>query len=81
MLSVVKINAVVLSIVAMLGVITLNAVMLSIVASFTQVDNPRKCLSLSNPLKKSSDLLPRWLCPPVGINKDPTVWLDGKRPP
>ncbi len=48
MLSVIMINAVVLSIVAMLGDITMNAVVPSIVASFTQVDNPRKYLSLSN---------------------------------
>ena len=81
MLCVVMINAVVLSIVAMLGVITLNAVVLSIVASFTQVDNLRKCLSVSNPLEICSDHFTRWLCLPVGINKDPAVWINGARLP
>ncbi len=40
-----------------------------------------KFLNLSNPSELCSDHFPGWLCWPGGINKDPTVWLDGARPP
>jgi len=39
-----------------------------------------KFLSLSNPLARWSDHFPDWLCHPGGINKNPSVWLDGVRP-
>jgi hypothetical protein len=32
-------------------------------------------------LELCSDHFPSWLHQPEGINKDPTVWLDGARPP
>ncbi len=37
--------------------------------------------SLSNLLHLCSDHFPGQLCRPGGINKDPTIWLDGARPP
>jgi hypothetical protein len=40
-----------------------------------------KFLYLSNPLKLRSDHLPSRQSRPWGINKDPTVWLDGTEPP
>ncbi len=40
-----------------------------------------KFLSLSNPLKPGSDNFIGRLSQPRGLNKDPTVWLDGARPP
>ncbi len=40
-----------------------------------------KFLSLSNLLELCSDHFPSWLCKLRGVNKDPTVWLDGARPP
>jgi len=38
-------------------------------------------LSFSNPLELFSDHFSSQLCQPGGINKGPTVWLDGARPP
>jgi hypothetical protein len=38
-------------------------------------------LSLSNPLEQCSDHFAAWLCQPVDINNDHSVWLDGARPP
>ena len=38
-------------------------------------------LNLSNLLELCLDQFPYWLCWLGGINKDPTVWLDGTRPP
>ncbi len=40
-----------------------------------------KLSSLSNLLELCSDHFPGQLCQPGDINKDPTVWLDGARPP
>ncbi len=40
-----------------------------------------KFSSLSNPLKLRWDHLPSRQSRPWGNNKDPTVWLDGARPP
>jgi hypothetical protein len=40
-----------------------------------------KFLTLSNPLEQGSDHFCCRLCLPGSINKDPTVWLDGARPP
>jgi hypothetical protein len=38
-----------------------------------------KFLSLSNPSELCPGYFPGQLCWPMGINKDPTVWLDGAR--
>jgi hypothetical protein len=38
-------------------------------------------LSLANPFELCSDHFPCLFFQPVGINKDPTVWPDGARPP
>ena len=40
-----------------------------------------KLLCLFNPVELHSDHFPAWLHWPRGIAKDPTVWLDGARPP
>jgi hypothetical protein len=37
--------------------------------------------SLSNPSELCSDHFPSRFCQPGVLNKDPTVWLDGARPP
>ncbi len=38
-------------------------------------------LILPNPFELCPDHFPGRLCQPGGICKDPTVWLDGARPP
>jgi hypothetical protein len=38
-------------------------------------------LSLSNPMELCSNNFPSWFHRPGGINKDPTAWLVGARPP
>ncbi len=40
-----------------------------------------KFFSLSNPLELRPDHFPGWICKPGGINEDPTVWINGVRPP
>ncbi len=40
-----------------------------------------KFFCLSNPLELRSDHFPAGLCRSWGIKKDPTIWLDGARPP
>jgi hypothetical protein len=37
--------------------------------------------NLSNPLELCLEHFTNLLCQPGGISKDPTVWLDGARPP
>jgi hypothetical protein len=40
-----------------------------------------KFSSLSNPLELCSDHFIGQRCQPGGINKDPTIWIDGARLP
>ncbi len=39
-----------------------------------------KILSLPNQFEQCYDYFPTWLCRQAGINKDPTVWLNGTTP-
>ncbi len=49
------------------------------IQSNKKMSNLVEFVSLSNPFDQCSDHFIDWLCRPRGINKYPTVWLDGDR--